>query len=794
MSLALVPPYAVAAEAGSVAASQRIAFDIAAGPLEQALPQFAAASGVTISAPPELVKGVQSSPVRGAFSVQQGLQQLLNGTGLQAVPHGTGGYVLGKTAAAQSADEATLPAVVVNSEVSATEGTGSYTTPITRTATGLRLAPRDTPQSITVVTRERMDEQAMSTVLDTLRGTTGIWYSPMDRGRGTVTSRGFSVSKFQFDGVPVETGNVGVETSNTVLYDRVEVLRGASGLLTGTGDASATVNLVRKRPLLKDGKGFSGQASVELGSWDHRAATVDLSAPLNDDASVRARVLAHTNRHDAFIDLERTRNTTFYGVVEADLTNSTQLSVGASEQIDKRYGVTWVGLPYWYSDGTRTNWSRSKTVAPNWNIWHTKEQTAFATLEHRLENRWSLRASFDYHRQVEESNLLWSYGTPDRATGLGIRGLPYHYLTYPTQHAVSAIATGPFSLLGREHEATIGFTYSRDKDRWSNRDPLSGSDEALPSIETWDGSYPEPALGERYWWDGSETTQTAIYAAARLQVSDRLKFILGGRLSQWRRDSTTPEGVLLARYEEKDVFTPYAGAVLDLNEQWSAYASYTDIFKPQTARDRNGSFLDPLVGKNYETGIKGELLDGALQVSAAVFRIEQDNYAVRDVGFFVPGTTTQAFYAARGVVSKGYELEATGALAPGWNVSAGWTHFSAKDATGADALPYHPRRQFKLFTSYRLPGEWQRLTVGGGLTWQSDDLTKATNPATGVEERVGQSAYGLVNLMARYALAEHTSLQLNVSNALDKRYFATSGSEYLWGEPRRVVVTLTHGF
>lgn len=777
--------------AAALAQAAPVDIDLPAQPLPDAIKALARATGTSIAADSALLAGKAAPAVRGRLEPGDALARLLAGSGLEAVAQPQGGWTL-RPATAIGASLSEVRVTAQAGRESPTEGSRAYTTPVTRTATGLTLAPRDTPQSISIVTRERMDEQGMSTVLDTLRHTTGVSYEPWDRGRGAITARGFSVSKYQFDGVPVSSGNVGIETSNAVLYDRVEVLRGATGLLTGTGDASATVNLVRKRPRLADGKTFTGKIGLELGSWDHRAATADLSMALNADASVRARLVAHANQHDAFIDLERTRNQTFYGVVEADLDSRTRLSVGASDQEDRRYGVTWVGLPYWYTDGTRTSWRRSQTIAPDWNIWHTREQTTFATLEHQFDNRWTLRATLDHYRQVEESKLLWSWGDPDRTTGLGMEGVPYHYLTRPTQNAAGLIASGPFTLLGREHEATIGIAHNRDQGQWSNRDPLDGIS-VLPSIYGWDGSFAEPPMGERVAWDKQINTQTGIYAATRLQISDRVKFILGGRVTRWRRDVKT-EDLLTARYEENDVVTPYAGVVADLNDQWSAYASYTDIFKPQTQRDRNGKFLDPLIGKNYETGLKGELLEGRLQASAAIFRIQQDNFGVMDEGFLVPGTTVQAYYAAEGVTAKGYELEVAGMLSPGWNLGAGWTHFSARDASGADVQKQHPRKQLKVFTSYRLPGAWHRLTLGGGVNWQSENLTTATNPGTGQTEHVGQASYALVDLMARYELTGQTSVQLNIANALDKRYMASSGSTYLWGEPRRVLVTLNHGF
>lgn len=671
---------------------------------------------------------------------------------------------------------------------------GSYTAKSAATATGLTLSLRDTPQSVTVVTRERMDDQAMATVGDALRNTIGISLKPVDRGRNHLSARGFDINNFQLDGVPIATGNIGLETTSTAIYERLEIVRGATGLMSGAGDPSAAVNMVRKHA---DSKRFSGRASLELGSWNQRTGTIDISLPLNAAGTVRARAVASATRQDAFIDLENKRQTVAYGVIDADLGPATRLSVGASDQRDKRNGVLWAGLPYWYADGTRTDWDRSKTTATRWNQWDTTDQSVFATLAHTLASQWTLRLDASRHKQLEDSKLLWMWSDPDRTTGEGLEAYPYHYIAPPKQLHLSFTATGPFSLLGREHEATVGVMRSRLTDSWSNRDAV-GDLAPLGDFNRWDGSYPEPVLGERYWGSKGTTTQTALYAATRLQLADRLKLILGGRASRWQRDEEAGAWTPAAyRIEHDGIFTPYAGLVYDLSRSWSLYASYADIFKPQTQRDRHGAFLDPLRGKSVEAGVKAELLGGRLNATLALFRTQQDNFGVADVGHFVPGTTDPAYVAAKGVKSQGYEIEVNGELARDWDLSAGWTQFSARDAKDVDVAVDHARRQFKLFTKFALSGALRGLSIGGGVNWEGDRPARATNPATGIEERVGQPAYALVDLMARYDIDPRLGVQLNVSNALDKKYRSGShwwGAPYTHGEPRKLLLAVDARF
>lgn len=670
-------------------------------------------------------------------------------------------------------------------------------------ATGLDLSPRETPQSISIITREQMTDQAAVKVSDVLEYTTGLSVKRVDRGRNLLSARGFDITNFQLDGQPFATGNVGLEETSTAIYERIEVIRGSTGLLQGAGEPSASINMVRKHATSRE---LTGELSLEAGSWDRFAGMADVTTPLNADGSVRGRFVAEAYTSDAFIDLEETKGYTLYGVIDADLSDRTRLRVGVSHQKDERSGVMWSQLPYWYSNGVKANWSRKKTTGADWNRWDTLEQTAFVTIEHDLSDRWSLRGDVSYHRQEEESKLIWMWGAPDQVTGLGVDGAGYWYDAEPQQWNLNFQVKGGYDLLGREHELVFGGMYNTLDTGWTNRNPFPAS-ESMGNYFEWDGSYPEPLWGPRYDMSGIGTTeQTAVYGVTRLQVLDRLKVIVGGRLSSWERDEKvaayTPSAYTI---KHDNVFTPYAGAIFDLNDYVSAYASYTSIFNPQTARDRNGRYLDPLEGNNYEAGLKADLMDGRLRVSGAIFRIEQENYAMPDTDidpdtglpYVVPGTTDQASRAAKGTVSKGYELEMQGEVLPGWDVSAGYAQFKAEDNTGADVQAHQPRKVFRMATKYDFSGDFlERFSLGGSARWESRPPQTATNPGTGLTEKVGQPAYWLFNAFGSYDLTEQTALQVNVDNIFDKKYYNTNSwfGGYIYGEPRSVTVTLSHSF
>ena len=661
-------------------------------------------------------------------------------------------------------------------------------------ATGLPLTPIETPQTISVITRQQITDQALTSINDALDFAVGISKKDIDRGRSAISARGFEVQNFQLDGAPFVNGNVGFGETSTVLYERVDLVRGAAGLMHGAGDPSAVVNLIRKHA---DAGEFDGYASLEGGSWNRIAATVDVQSPLNASGTVRVRAVAQAYRQDGFVDREERTGLVLYGVLDADLGERTKLSFGASYQRDDRDGVMWAQLPYWYSDGTRTDWPRSKTTGTDWGHWNTTEISAFATLTHDLGGGWRIRGDLGYHKGLEDSKLLWLDGMPDWVTGLGMTSYGYWYKADPEQWHGSIQANGTFALLGGTHDLSFGAMASYLDGGWTNRDPIAI--DPVGDFNRWDGTLAEPEWGNRYVLsDKGNTTQAALYGTTRISLFDGLKLIAGGRLSSFKRnEEALPSGRAAYSLAYKGVFTPYAGLIYDITENLSAYVSYTDIFKPQgNLRDREGRLLDPLEGKSYEAGVKALLLGGKLLATAAVYRIEQDNLAVPDPGQFVPGTSNPAYRGASGTVAKGYELEVVGKITPQWDVSAGWSDYSAKDADGADVLSHQPRRAFNFATAYGFTGTLDGLRIGGALKWESQPPVTAANPGSGVVEKIGQPDYAIVNIMARYDLNKQVSLQLNVDNLLDQTFFSGNSwfPGFVYGEPRNARVTLKYAF
>ncbi|QGL90073.1 ferric-rhodotorulic acid/ferric-coprogen receptor FhuE [Stenotrophomonas maltophilia] len=686
-----------------------------------------------------------------------------------------------------AADPTTLDKVVVKGERA--EG---YSVRRTSAGTRFDLAPREIPQSLSIISHQRIEDQNLDDIIDVLANTTGVTSTQSDSERTEFYARGFYIDAYQFDGLPtqmVQNWSYGDSGLDLALYDRVEVVRGATGLLSGAGNPSASVNLIRKHA---DSAELAGSVSVNVGSWGRTRTTVDVGSALNASGTVRGRVIGSYLDTDGQMDRYNQRKTLGYAVIDADLTPDTQLSVGYDYQQKRANGATWGGFPMLYSDGSRTGYDESFNASPDWTYWDTTSKRAFATLQHAFSNGWKFKVGATHDETKADDKLFypayndWTTGESnfDRTTGAGISPSAGFYNTERKVTGVDGYIDGPFQLFGREHQLMAGLSYNRREYANYGDYQVGGPGQTwdpFASYLNWTGKIGEPNWNPLALASEGTITQKAGYAAARLSLADPLKLIIGARYTDWKSEG---EGADRAH----KVTTPYAGLVFDINGTYSTYASYTEIFQPQTLKDRNGGYLDPVDGKSYEVGVKGAWFDNRLNASLAVFRIEQDNVG-QATGEPVLGSQNEfAYRAARGTVSRGVEFEVNGELAPGWNATFGASRYVAKDINDADINTNLPQTALKLFTSYT-PQSLQALTVGGGANWQNRIYYPV--PAYG---RIEQSGYALVSAFVRYRISSEFSVQANLSNLLDKKYLSQINGYGAYGDGRNGSLTFTWAF
>jgi outer membrane receptor for ferric coprogen and ferric-rhodotorulic acid len=685
------------------------------------------------------------------------------------------------TSPSSANEETTLPTVTVTGQSereTRTEYTGGYTPQATTLVTKLPLSLRETPQSVTVITRQQMDDFGLNTVNEVLENTSGISITKTTTGNLNY-SRGFYL-QFKYDDManPTRVGSHGLGLSgaspDSAFFDHVEIQQGAAGLLTGAGEPGGTINLIRKRPT----ETFQGQVEAGLGSWDNRRLVGDLSGPLVQSGAIRGRIVLVSEDSNSYVDHGFSDKKGVYGVIEARPTASTK--IGASLQYQKNRWNALISEHPTAPDGRDLGLSRSTYFGtPDAR---KKEETTRATLylEQQLSETWVLKAN--YTHSVDEWDAIEAsyYGTPNIATGDGMLAWAYHQRNKAVGDALEMVAQGTGNLFGRRHEFVLGANGSKFENRVGSIDGpdvpfnIYSEHDRLPHIDV------HAALD-----DPDKTRQYGIFGVARLNIADPLKLILGARVSWYSYWNTAGNKTM----KEKAVFSPYAGIVYDLNERFSVYASYSDIFKPQSAQDRSGKVLEPIVGANYELGIKGEFFNKRLNAAAAVFRLEQTNLAAQDDDFGRPNSVCPSWcYVAQGkVISEGVDLSVNGALSANWNVGAGYTYVNSEYATGSQKgdryEPRSPQHAFRLSSTYRIPAS--NWTVGGSLRAQSE-----THRTT-----IKQSGFSLLDLMARYQINKQTEVSFNATNVFDRKYrYPNLTNSTAYGEPRRLAVNLKYFF
>lgn len=645
--------------------------------------------------------------------------------------------------------------------------------------TKLPQALKDIPQSVTLIDQTRMEAQNLRTLDEVMQQSPGVTVQPYQQLTTGYYARGFKIDAFEQDGVPILMGNTASPPQDMSMYERVEIVRGATGLLHGTGNPAATVNLVPKRPQ----RTFAANASLGAGSWDRYRAEADIGGPLNATASLRGRLVVSHEDRGYFYDVGEQQSTNLYGVGEFDLTRNTVLSFGVQKQ-RIRSVTNMSGVPF-YADGRDIGLPRSTYLDTAWDRFDWDTTRVFAGLEHHWDNGWQAKISANHLTGDSDLKYAGANGAVNPLTGAGPKLTGAAYRFENSQDSIDAFASGPFALLGRTHQLLLGANYQK-----TSTEQFSAS--FLPALNvpvnvwSWNpASVAEPATGPYTSRGPTRITQSGFYGMGRFSLADPLKLIVGGRVSQWKQTSPTATARVNAQ------FTPYGGLVYALSPQWSAYASYTQIFQPQTQMTWSGELLDPVEGNNYEAGVKGELADGRLNVSLAVFNIRQKNRAQADPAH--PCVGAACYYLASGEVeSQGFEAEATGQVTRDLSLSAAYTYNTTKylkDATsqGQPFARFAPKHILRLWGNYTLPWQERRWSLGLGVQAQSE--YSVVSGATTLR----QDSYLLANMRIGYRVNRQLSAALNINNLFDRRYYQSlSGATWnnRYGEPLSAMLTL----
>lgn len=659
---------------------------------------------------------------------------------------------------------------------------------VSKGATGLNLAIEETPQSISVVTSEQMEKFGADNINDALRLATGINVEEWETNRTNYMSRGFEIKNTQIDGIGLPN-DWGIVTGaiDSFGYEKIEVIRGANGLLTGVGNSAGTINYVRKRPT----NDTQGGISATIGSWDTKRIEADYSTPFTQSGSWAGRIVAAAEEGDSWLRGEHNERNYFYGVVDGQIGERGTLTVGYSYQKADTDGNMWGALVFSYKDGTQAEFPRSSSTTQDWTYWNTENQTAFAEFTYALTDAWDAKLTYNYRSYEDVSQLLYVL-TDWQDPGLnpdntGLLPWPGSWPTEDESNLVDLTLDGDFDAWGRSHEAILGLSYSRSQGTQFTR-PVLGSDPAwaavLPAFPYPGNVVPEPVWQPMIVDSTMNQRLKRAYGATRLALSDRLTAIGGFNWAEYHREGMLSGGGRFGQTESE--VSPYAGVTYRIVDNVLAYASYSDIYQPQDQDDIEGNYLDPSKGVNYEVGVKADWFDKRLLTTVALFTAEQENLATY-AG--MNPENQQYYYVGMDVESKGVEIEATGRPNEYVDLVFGFTALELEDQQGAEIYTWVPRRTVNLALSSKIPS-FPQVQLGLNGRWQSDIWTfDGTNGGI-----VRQDSYATLNAFAGWEITPNAHLRVNADNITDEKYIGSLYQVGYYAAPANYSVTFRYKF
>ncbi|XHS79703.1 TonB-dependent siderophore receptor [Burkholderiaceae bacterium UC74_6] len=660
--------------------------------------------------------------------------------------------------------------------------TGKRAKRVSKGATGLPLEVKDTPQTISTIDSAEMADFGLSGSNEALGLATGINVEQYETNRATFNARGFEVQLTQVDGLGMTNswGTV-VGREDTFLYERIELIRGANGMLTGVGNSSGTINYVRKRPKNEDG----GQLGVSFGSWGMKRAELDYNKVLTQDGAWAGRLVVATEDKDSWIRDLHDKRTSLYGVIDGQIGDHGVLTVGVTAVDSKQDSPMWGSLTLMRADGTQADFPVSASTSQNWTYWNTKSYNAFVEYTHQLSPDWEAKFTYNLRHSNEATKLFYAYTdsnvppSPLNNDNTGLYGWPYRSLGSTDGSNLDLNLSGKFTAFGRKHALLFGLSRGTAKNTTDTFPALTNAFLALPAFPYGGNVNPEPTWGPRTFASAGDQTLTRLYLAAHLELTDSLKAVVGANAIRFVRDGGSrygSGGLVLDPKTEK--VSPYLGFTYDITPDVLGYVSYSDILQAQEQGDINRNVLPPTKGLNTEVGVKAEWLDKALLTTLAAFSSKQEGLAT----FQGIDASFNYYYVPKDIKSQGFEMEATGRLSKDTALTVGYTHLKLTDPSGNSTFEWVPRNTFNFRVDTRV-ATVPSLRVGLAGRWQSE-VSKIGSGK--------QQAYFKADAFAAYELNAKTTLRVNVNNLTDKKYITGLAYGAVYGAPRSYGVSLDY--
>lgn len=648
----------------------------------------------------------------------------------------------------------------------------------TRTDTSIH----ETPQSISVVSKDVVEDIGATRLQDALDYAGGVGRANNFGGQGltTFTVRGFTTGEFYRNGFPINRGYPNMPDANTI--ERLEVLRGPATMLYGRGDPGGTFNVVSKQPL--------AERTVTLGSQLNdqgmKRGTLDASGPLDEEGRLAYRLNVVGEGGDTFRDHVETERYGVTPVITWQATDATKVTFEGdfmrnNHPLDR--GLT--RFPNQRGTPSRDTFWGDKDAGKL----HNDNNMAQLRFEHALNDNWTLGGGFQWldgslKGNAIEANGPGSLGADGRTLQ---RNFNYRKLEW-TDKDYQLNLTGHFSTGGFEHTLLTGIEY----EDYDYKSIIQRSSAALGTypIDIFNPVYGQtrPALTRTPTHDKENLKTYAAFVQDQVALTERLKVLAGARFERFEHDYQSYVAGVKPWTAADNAVTPRVGVIYDLTDTVAVYADAARSFKPNTGASREGGGFAPEKGKSYEMGIKWEALDRQLSVDAAVYQIEKKNVLATD-----PLDNTLSVATGQ-VRSRGFDLNVAGNLTPEWRVIGGYAYVDAevtRDTTlrAGTRLMNIPRNSFSLLNVYEFQdGALKGLGLGAGGKYVDQRAGQTANTAFSMD------AYTVVDLLGYYKVNEQVRLNLDVKNLFNREYEEGAfGNIYAYpGAPRTVQVGISY--
>jgi TonB-dependent siderophore receptor len=782
-ALALVPSVLpaslVAQTADTNEALTRRTFDIPAGGLAAALDAFTRQSGVAVAVGDARIGNLSSLGARGSLTSIEALTLLLRGTGYTVSREGPS-FVL--TPAAGAMAEITVVGFRAEEQGSATKTS---------------LSIRETPQAISVTTRESMDLRQVRDLTSALEISAGVVSGiaadggPF-AGRGLGGGEGFLLRGQELDGrrdVRMDGFVVASRTFDMAAFERVEVVKGPSSVLYGQGSLGGFINLVRRKPESQ----FSGSVTAQLASWDSKRAEVDVTGPLTDSGALRGRFTGAYDDAGSFTDHVETQTLTLAPSLAMDFGETTLLAQVLYQK--DRYTPS-RGTPLRLEDGQLFIPDIPESLftgVPSQEKSHGEVYLATLEIDHPLNDNWLVALLFQ-KSGVSTRRFFDAYSN---ACCLTTSGDVYMYSD--TSHsngdswAGELRLDGRFEMFGRQHRLLLGLEHAQRNDDLAFGYTYLGMGNLYTREFQAANVIPGGARNQNFDFDFSnENLDQGVYGQVIFSLADRLKLLAGARYD-WSEIDHLNNNTQQLDTKDDGQLTYRVGFTWDATRNLTAYGIYAQTFNPTVdARSESGRILDPETGEGVELGLKTEWFDGRLGASVAVFRQELDNIPITD--------PANDLFSINGGLQRtdGVELEVSGEIGGlTLGAAAAWldSEYIERDDPNYGFTPWgFIKNQFAVYGTYEIQdGPLQGLGVGAtvlkvgdrrqGAYWSGGDYFL--------------EGYTRADVHLSYTGIEQWNIGLMVRNVTDERYIERLRDLFqdnFFGAPRAVLLRAEYQF